>query len=245
MYKTNVRIADINVEFNTKYYKLSSLSKDFLFENSKPEIVINVTQEEIDRELANAHESIILPSFCEAACACRAFCNEIWKYDAILFHSSVVDINGRAVAFAAKSGVGKTTHTLLWKRLLGDNLTIINGDKPIVRFFDKVPFAYGTPWKGKETFGTNGKSNLTDICFIERNRNNSATKMKKENALDRIFNQVFLPHDPSGTTKTLKLIDMMLTECNLWLIKCNTDISAAEVAYNTIFARKEENETNL
>ena len=69
--------------------------------------------------------------------------------------------------------------------------------------------------------------------------------MKKENALDRIFNQVFLPQDPSGMTKTLKLIDMMLTECNLWLIKCNTDISAAEIAYNTIFARKEENETNL
>ena len=84
--QTNVRIADINVEFNTKYYKLSSLSKDFLFENSKPEKMRHqcCTEEEIDRELANAHESIILPSFCEAACACRAFCNEIWKDDAIL-----------------------------------------------------------------------------------------------------------------------------------------------------------------
>ena len=236
MYRTNACIADINVEFNTKYYKLTSISKEFLTNNQNSDIVINITQEQIDRELANTQNSV-LPSFCEVACACRAFCNEIWKYNAILFHSSVVEVNHRAVAFTAQSGTGKTTHTLLWKELLGDDLTIINGDKPIVRLLNDILYVYGTPWKGKESFGINAKSKLTDICFIERDTVNSVEKFKKENAVDRIFNQILLPKDASGLKKTLELVDLLLSKCNLWIIRCNTDISAAETAYNTIFCK--------
>jgi hypothetical protein len=43
-------------------------------------------------------------------------------------------------------------------------------------------------------------------------------------------------------SKTLKLADMFLNNVSVWKIKCNMDISAAKVAYNTIF-EENTNET--
>ena len=56
-------------------------------------------------------------------------------HDAFVLHSATFDVDGVGVVFAAHSGTGKTTHMLLWQKLLGDKMTIVNGDKPIVRFF--------------------------------------------------------------------------------------------------------------
>lgn len=38
----------------------------------------------------------------------------------VLFHSCVVEYEGRAFAFTARSGTGKSTHARLWMRYLGD-----------------------------------------------------------------------------------------------------------------------------
>ena len=60
------------------------------------------------------------------------------QYDAFLMHAAVVSVEGRGIAFLARSGGGKSTRVCLWKRAFGDRLTIINGDKPMLRFVDNV-----------------------------------------------------------------------------------------------------------
>lgn len=163
--------------------------------------------------------------------------------DSFLLHASLIDVGGTGVAFSALSGTGKTTHTLLWQRLLGDEMTIINGDKPIVRFFEdkQYPIGYGTPWNGKERLGTNGKIPIKHFCFIERCDTNSCEKVDPADVLDLFFKQIYLPkNDSSALLKTLSLADRFLKSVTVWKIKCNMDISAAEVAYNTIF--KENND---
>lgn len=157
---------------------------------------------------------------------------------AFLLHSAVFDVDGTGVAFAARSGTGKTTHMLLWQKLLGDRLKIVNGDKPIVRYFDdepNTPYAYGTPWNGKEHLGCNMRTPLKHICFIERAEQNSCEKMDKNDAVNLIFNQVYMPKDPAAAANTIVLINRLISDCKLWKIKCNMDISAAETAYRTIF----------
>ena len=67
--------------------------------------------------------------------------------NAFVLHSATIDVEGVGVAFSAHSGTGKTTHMNLWQELLGDKMVVVNGDKPIVRFFDEEPnqpYAYGT-----------------------------------------------------------------------------------------------------
>ena len=241
MYNVLVRLADINVEFNTRYYKVPSFCRNYVITNAEPDLIIKVTQEQIDKEESiTPVENRTYPSYYELSCAYRNLCYELWKYDAFILHSASFTVDGRGIAFAAKSGTGKTTHLRLWQNLLGDKLKIVNGDKPIVRFIDDKPYIYGTPWCGKEGLGNNIKAPLTDICFIERDKTNSVVKMNKEEALNRIFSQILLPSDSMGSIKTLDLIDRILNTCNLWLIRCNKDIEAAKVAYTSIIQNGED-----
>ncbi len=159
-------------------------------------------------------------------------------HNAFVLHSACFDIEGVGVAFAAHSGTGKTTHMRLWQQLLGEKMVVVNGDKPIVRFFDDepdTPYAYGTPWNGKERLGCNMRTKLQHICFIERSETNFVEKLNKKDAVNLILNQVYMPKDPMALMNTMQLIDCLLSSCNLWKIHCNMEMEAAEIAYNTIF----------
>ena len=162
-------------------------------------------------------------------------------HDAILLHSACFEVNGTGVAFAAHSGTGKTTHMLLWQKLLGDKMTVVNGDKPIVRFFEdepETPYAYGTPWCGKEKLGCNMRTPLKHICFIERADKNSCEPLDKSDAVNLIFNQIYMPKDPAAMMKTMQLIDRLLSCCKLWKIRCNMESDAAETSFNAIFGKE-------
>lgn len=169
-------------------------------------------------------------------------------HNAFVLHSAAFDVDGTGIALAAHSGTGKTTHMLLWQKLIGDKLKIVNGDKPIVRFFDEepeTPYAYGTPWNGKEHLGCNMRTILKHICFIERAEKNSCEEMTKSEAVDLLFNQVYMPKDPQAAINTLQLINRLISCCKLWKIKCNMDIEAAQTAYTKIFETEKENETEI
>ena len=119
-------------------------------------------------------------------------------------------------------------------------MVVVNGDKPIVRFFPEepeTPYAYGTYWNGKEHLGCNMRTKLKHICFIERSETNYVEKVDKKSVVDRIMKQVYMPENPESMLKTIGLIDRLFACCDLWIIHCNMDPSAAEVAYNTIFGK--------
>ena len=51
-----------------------------------------------------------------------------------IIHASSLAWRGRGVAFSANSGTGKSTHVGLWKDTFGDEVQIINDDKPAIIF---------------------------------------------------------------------------------------------------------------
>jgi hypothetical protein len=160
-------------------------------------------------------------------------------HNAILLHSACFDVDGIGIAFAAHSGTGKTTHMQLWQHFLKNRMTVVNGDKPIIRFFDNepdVPYAYGTPWNGKERLGCNMRTHLKHICFIERSEKNFCESIDKSAAVNLILNQVYIPKDSIAMAKTLELVDKMLSCCRLWKIKCNISPNSAEISFKTIFS---------
>lgn len=236
MWDTYVQIANLNIKFITKY-SIRHICKEYLINPvSKPDIIVTVSENDINKEMMPFPEQERLyPAYYETVCLYRNLCQHLWKYNAMIFHAATFKVDDRAVAFAAKSGTGKSTHLALWQKLLGERLKVVNGDKPIVRFIDDEPIVFGTPWNGKEGLGENTSAVLKDICFIERSITNSVSKLSKEDVINRIFNQTLLPNDPLGKGITLSLIDQLLAKCNIWCIKCNMEQQAAEIAYNTIF----------
>ena len=231
-------IADFKVKFIHKYSNLSTICSPYSIDSNYPDIIINISNMDIEFERINTpqpHQK----TFYESTAAYRKLAEWLPTHGAWVFHSSLLDIDGVGVAFAAHSGTGKTTHMRLWQELLGERMVVVNGDKPIVRFFDdepECPYAYGTPWNGKEGLGCNMRTPLKHICFIERSLTNSCEPIDKNDALNRIFKQVYMPTDPQAAMCTMQLIDRLLSSCKLWKIKCNMEPQAAEVAYNTIFA---------
>lgn len=229
------RIADFNVEFIDNRFFIE-YANEYIEKSEISDIKIEVSQDSI------ITEKKLFPKKSEDYIAFinsyKVLATWLTLHNSCVCHSATFDVDGTGVAFAAHSGTGKTTHMLLWQKLLGDRLKIVNGDKPIVRYFDdepNTPYAYGTPWNGKERLGCNMRTPLKHICFIERAEQNSCEKMDKNDAVNLIFNQVYMPKDPAAAANTIVLINRLISDCSLWKIKCNMDISAAETAYRTIF----------
>ena len=198
---------------------------------------ITVTDEEMMQE-AKVSQYPGNMGYLESVCAYRKLCMQLPVHQAMLLHSAVIEAEGRGIAFFARSGVGKTTHTRHWIKTYFPKVNIVNGDKPIVRFFDGVPYAYGTPWAGKEGIYRLVRAELKDLCLIERAPVNEVTPLSKEEALNLLMLQIFLPPDPQATMATLDMVEKLLERCNLWRIRCTPEKESAILAYETIVEGK-------
>ena len=235
-----VKIADICFKLQDK----NSFVLNFMFNkylsDEEAEYSFKIKEEDILENIAS-FDTKISRNYAISNVIYRKISEWIPSHDAFLLHSACFDVNGNGIAFAALSGTGKTTHMLLWQKLLGDKMTVVNGDKPIVRFFEdepETPYAYGTPWCGKENLGCNMRTPLKHICFIERADKNSCEPLDKSDAVNLIFNQVYMPKDPAAMMKTMQLIDRLLSCCKLWKIRCNMESDAAESSFNAIFGKQ-------
>ena len=241
------KISDFIVKFENKGTNFKESLDDYVCSQDDIVLKIYVSQEDAIKERKQSLTRSFLGVHA-VICAYRKLAEWLPLHNAFVLHSAVFDVDGTGIALAAHSGTGKTTHMLLWQKLIGDRLKIVNGDKPIVRFFDdepEIPYAYGTPWNGKEHLGCNMRTPLKHICFIERAEQNSCEAISKAEAADLLFNQVYMPKDPQAALNTLQLINRLIYCCKLWKIKCNMDIDAAQTAYNKIFESEKENETEI
>jgi hypothetical protein len=133
-------------------------------------------------------------------------------------------------AFTADSGVGKTTHIKLWQKAFGKEISIVNGDKPLIRKRDGKWYAYGTPWCGKEGWNVNTCVPLAGICFLRRGETNIIKSFSTENALMDIMPQLLIPDEADALMATLDLLDGLLTEIPLFELHCTISEEAARIA---------------
>ena len=169
----------------------------------------------------------------------RSLCGQLPYFDRFLLHSSVVEYNGKCFAFCGKSGAGKSTHSRLWLKNLVD-AKILNGDKPII-YSDGSSFTvYGTPWRGKECSGYNGKAELKGICFLEQSLKNTVKKLSEEEAARKIFDQIYFPDEPSATAKTLEFCDLLIRKIPCYLLCCDVSNEAFSLAFNALERGKYE-----
>lgn len=227
-----IRIADLNVRIDNKYEYVFRLCRDYIIEDvENVDIICQVSEEDIDKELSIA-EGEHSRGYCESICIYRYICRLLpLKYNAYLFHSAVIEYKGQGYAFSAKSGTGKSTHISLWRKHFGEDVHIVNGDKPIFRFIDGKLYAYGTPWCGKEGWQNNAKVKLGSLCFIERSHENRIRRIPADKALMLMFHQILTPSDIETVDTLFPLLDKTLRDIPCYLLGCNISEEAAEVAY--------------
>ena len=225
-----VRLAELNIEIENKHEYIYRMCSDYLTSEAA-DFCISASEEEISAECTGEIQD---RGYLESLAVYRKIAEKILDFNGFLMHGVAIDVNGWGVAFLAKSGVGKSTHAKLWAEVFKDKITVINGDKPLIRITDNKIFAYGSPWAGKEKLHANGKTELKKICFIERSDTNECLSMNKGEVLKRLINQVYIPKDKTSLCLILEYIEKLIQNCEFYLIKCNTDISAAKIAYKGI-----------
>lgn len=219
----------VSVKYRGKFFEDSC--KDYL-SDEEPLFEIFATDEDLEYERQHAEEEIeYSKSYLEHTAVYRKFCEKAVDYNVVLCHGSVLKYKGDAYLFTAPSGTGKSTHTRLWRECFGDEVVMINDDKPLLRFEDDGIYAYGTPWDGKHHISTNGHAKLKAICFLSQDKENHIVSISGEEALPMLMNQIYRPRNAEGMMKTLDFINEIMEKIPMYKMGCNMDIEAAKVAY--------------
>lgn len=164
------------------------------------------------------------------------FANRMTCLGAGVLHSSTILYRGVGIAFSAVSGTGKSTHTGLWKRYYGDDVQILNDDKPAIRFREDLPYIYGTPWSGKTELNQNQSAPLKAIIFLKRDIRNWIEPIGMAERMYNLTNQLNLPaYEEELCEKSVLFAKKLALSVPMYYLHCNMERQAVEVVRETLF----------
>lgn len=117
--------------------------------------------------------------------SCAGIHSKLLQKSAIVFHSSYVDWNGKAILFAGVSGVGKSTQARLWEKYAGTQ--IVNGDRTLIRKRRDKWMAYGYPCCGSSSICINKTLPIAAIVILQQGEENRIEIMKSAQQIRAIL----------------------------------------------------------
>ena len=173
-------------------------------------------------------------AYLETIAVQRKIAEGLFDYGTLLFHGSVVAVDGAGYLFTAKSGTGKSTHTRLWREVFGDRAVMVNDDKPFLIVGENSVLACGAPWSGKHGLDANVTLPLAGICILERGPENIIRPLPAASALPRLLHETYCPQ--GREEKFHSLVERLLENTPLWRMECTKDPEAARVAHGAMSA---------
>lgn len=229
-----IKLADKIIEVNAVYDELKTFFSDYLIDEGMPDFTISWTEEEILAEKDFLSEIDFPNTYLETLTALRKISEIFPFHERLLIHGASIAYHDKGYLFTAPSGTGKSTHICLWKKFLGKEVKIVNGDKPFVSLENNAPYIHGTPWAGKENWQKNRSVPLNGICFLKRGLENRIQRLEPSQALTHIFQQVYLPKNPEAAALTLELTDRLLRHTPLYLLECNMSEEAVRCSFEAL-----------
>ena len=228
-----VGLADRYIEINSVYDELKNFFKDYLVTDVIPDFSVSLCKEDILAEQEATSENQFSPTYLETLALLRKLAEILPSHNRILMHGASISYNQNAYLFTAPSGTGKSTHIRLWKKYLGDDVKIVNGDKPFISL-ENEPMIYGSPWAGKENWHRNCKMPLKGICFVQRGTTNSIRRIEASECLSLLFKQVYLPADTLAAGLTLELVDTLIKKVPLYVLTCDMSEEAVKCSFEAL-----------
>ncbi len=229
----NIKIAGLVVRMNSRYKTLCDFCADYLTEEENFDITASVSESEIDGEMG-AYETPFSRQYCENVCLYRSIAEQLPELDRFVFHGAAVKAFEKAYIFTAPSGTGKTTHVRLLTEFFGDHVSIINGDKPIIKVQNGSATVYSTPWAGKERWQTNTSADLGGIILLKRGKVNSIRQISPAEYFNELIKQVYIPKKGEMMLKTLDLVDALAKLVPFYLLECDMTEEAAKTSFGVM-----------
>lgn len=150
--------------------------------------------------------------------------------------SSAIAYRGMGVAFTADSGTGKSTHTGLWLRQFPADVSIINDDKPAIRFLSGKPYLYGTPWSGKTSLNANMRVPLKAIVCLHQGNRNTLRRLDSPEAVFWLTRQISRPYFDKGLgERAVDFTQRLAEQVPVYELHCTMEPEAAELVRRELF----------
>lgn len=226
-----LKLADMIIEIDSRYIYTKKLCKDYLIYNKSPDFKICVSDIDLQYENIDKNNSL---EYIESICIYRKIAEQLPLHNRVVMHGASITYKEDAFVFVAPSGTGKTTHIKLWRKFLGNEVDIINGDKPILHFDERRIIVYGTPWSGKEGWQKNRFAPLKAICILKQGKINKITKIDSHLYLSELLTQIYLPTNASSAEKTLQLFNRLIETIPIYLLECDISEDAVKISFEEL-----------
>lgn len=237
LYSIIVDLVNRKFLIHSKKLNLNTVFKEYESEG-RPDYIITVSDEDIRREkIANISNDgwQLNQAALEFSAILRQIITLISDQGTLLFHGSAICVNGRTFIFTGPSGIGKSTHSRLWRQMLkNQDVVMINDDKPFLKAGEGCVTAYDSPWRGKEGLGCNMFAPVEAICSISQGTENVIREAKPDEMYTLFYEQTFRPFDKEGTENHLHNIDVLTRNVRLYKLECDMSLDAARLSYETM-----------
>lgn len=239
MIEFTMRIAGYTAAVTALHDSTREFCKAFLCED-RPDFSVQITPADIGFEREKSRREDRLEGkaernfpdwYLETIAVQRKIAEHLLDFDTLLFHGSVVAVDGVGYLFTARSGTGKSTHTRLWREMLGDKAVMINDDKPFLHIGSDRVVAYGSPWNGKQGPGCSRCAPLRTICILQRGAENVIEAIPASEALPMLLQQSQRPGDKGRYPRYMELLSRLAESVAFYRLSCNMEPSAALVSY--------------
>lgn len=230
-----IKVADVCVQIDNRYGFVEDVCRDYIVKGDCiPAFRVQISSDEINRMLSGATWNLTAP-MAESYLINRALCRKMAEFDAYLFHSAVITYGGKCIAFSGKRGTGKSTHIGLWRDKFGKEVTVINGDKPLLALRNGQLIAYGTPWCGKEGWQTNTSARLDAVVFLEQAKTNAITPIDKETFTHKISEQILPPANHEMADRFAELLHHTVKNVPAYVLSCNMSTTAVDTVVKELY----------
>lgn len=115
--------------------------------------------------------------------------NLAFQKNGIVFHSSFIETDGKAILFTGPCGIGKSTQANLWNE--NRKAEIINGDKTLIFLKDEKVFASGLPFSGSSGISENRCMELSSIVKLSKGKENTVRILSPSEAFFCLMKSVY------------------------------------------------------
>ena len=230
-------LADVPIRVSCFYDTTGTYCRDYLCD-LEPQYEITITEEDIayEKQLDTLRAS---DQYLETLAVFRKAAKILIHEDVMVFHSSVIEVDGCAYVFSGSSGTGKSTHVKLWREYLKDrDVHMINDDKPLMKISGEIKI-YGTPWMGKYRIGENRNAPIKAICFLDQGTENRIQRLNKDDALTCLYKQTYRVNDREMLCHTLELLHDVARLIPVYHMDCTISYEAVRLAYEKMKGEEE------
>lgn len=153
------------------------------------------------------------------------------------FHGAAVLYKGGVYLLAGRSGIGKSTQYRNLSELYGDEVDILNGDKPVLEFAnDGRIIVHSSPWMGKERWGSAGLAvPLRCIVCLEQSDQNQIERISTVEALPTVYRQFIFKQDTSEMVNRIcDYTERILSEVPVYRMSNRGDPESSKMLFEQV-----------